>query len=723
MMLVVRGGVCMLALTVSLTQPALAQSGSGVTPVVPETADGGRIADIVVVAQKREERMQNVPVAVTAFSGDALASKGVASLTDLGTVTPGLVFPTTGIGGSPRLRGVGTQISVGGNENSVATYVDGVYFPSAAANVMAFNSVAQVAVLKGPQGTLFGRNATGGLLQITTRDPGQTFNGSAQVGYGNRNTFSGNAYLGGPLGKDLAADIAVDYRNRQDGFGINVFNGQKVGTLETFAVRSKWKAQLGESTTATLIGDYSKMKGAFPAYRPVLGELTLIGPPFAGNKFDVNSDVQPLSDSEEYGVSLNIQHEFSAFKLVSISAYRHSDWKFAFDSEGLPLPILSANGAVPDKMLSQELQLVSSGGGRLDWALGLYYFNRKSGFVPAHLVAPALGFLQDFTTRQNTESFAGYGQMTYRISDATAFTAGLRLTTEKKSYFAEGVFRNLSPAFNVPLGPTADSQKVTKLTWRAALDHHLSKDVMVYASYNRGFKSGGYDPTSVAVASYIRPEVLDAFEVGLKSDLLDRHLRINAAGYYYSFKDIQLNTYINGLPAVYNGNSAKISGFDLDVTLVPVTGFTLTAGVGYVHDRFDDFSIAQTALVATGGITQLANISAKGKRLPNTPDWTVNLGAEYKVALGSANLAFAADYFRSSKWFSDPENRLAQKAYSLVNASATLSFAEDRYSLRAWGRNLGNVAYASQLFPQVPVADVVSYAEGRTFGGTLGVKF
>jgi iron complex outermembrane recepter protein len=713
-------GACLATIAVCLAAPAQAQSAADTE--ADNTATSG-VADIVVTAQKRSERMQSVPVAVSAFSGDTLAAKGVRSITDLGAITPGLVIPTAGIGGSPRIRGVGTQISQGGNENSVAIYVDGVYYSSPGSDVMSFNNIAQVAVLKGPQGTLFGRNATGGLLQITTRDPGQTFEGNARIGYGNLNTISGSAYLSGPLSSGLSADISVDYKNRKDGFGKNLFNGLDVGTMESLSLRSKWKAELGAATTATLIFDYSKLKGAFPAYRPMPDELPLTGVPFAGRKFDVNSDVQPMADNEDYGVSLNLTHEFAGAKLVSISAYRHGNWKFAFDSESLPLPILSANGAVPNKAFSQELQLISNGSGPLSWALGLYYFNRKSGFIPAHLVAPALGFLQDFSTYQDTESFAGYGQATYKVSDATALTLGLRLTSETKSYFAEGVFRNLSPAFNVPLGPTSDKKKVTKLTCRAALDHHFTKDVMVYASYNRGFKSGGYDPTSVAVASYIRPEVLDAFEVGLKSDLLDRHLRINAAGYYYSFKDIQLNTYLNGLPAVYNGKSAKISGFDLDVTAIPVTGLTLTAGLGYVHDRFDDFSIAQTGLIPTGGITQLANISAKGKRLPNTPDWTVNLGAEYKVALGSANLALAADYFHSTKWYSDPENRLAQQAYSLVNASATLSFGEDRYSVKAWGRNLGNVAYASQLFPQVPVADVVAYAEGRTFGVTLGAKF
>ena len=711
---------CILTLVACLAQPAIAQNSEATSN---ENDTGSGLSEIVVTAQKREERLQSVPVAVTAFSATSLENKGVRTMTDLGMVTPGLVFPTAGIGGSPRIRGVGTQISVAGNENSVATYVDGVYFPSAGANVMAFNNIQQVAVLKGPQGTLFGRNATGGLIQITTLDPSGAFTGEAEIGYGNRDTISGNVYLGGSMSDGFAADLAVSYMNRRDGFGTNLFNGQDVGTSESFAARSKWKVALGPDTNATVILDYAHIKASSPAYRPAPGTLPLTGVVFAGRKFDVISDVQPLADSEDYGVSLNLNHDFGGAKLVSISAYRHGDWKFAFDSESLPLPILSANGTVPDRMYSQELQLISTGEEALTWVLGLYYFNRKSGFSPAQLQAPALGFIQDFSTRQNTESFAGYGQATYKVNDQTAVTLGLRLTSETKSFAASGVFHSLAPVFDAPLGPTARSDKVTKLTWRAAIDHHLSQDVMIYASYNRGFKSGGYDPTSVAVASYIRPEVLDAFELGLKSELLDRHLRINGSAYYYDFKDIQLNTYINGLPAVYNGEQAKSYGFDLDLTAVPTSGLTLTAGLGYVHDRFEDFLISRTAVLPSGGIIQLPDGSAKGKRLPNTPDWTVNLGIEYKIPLGAAELTLSGDYFHSSQWFSAPENRTSQPAYSLVNASANLSFADERYSLKIWGKNLGNIAYASQLFNQVPVADVVAFADGRTFGITLGAKF
>ena len=185
---------CLSALALCFTQTAGAQAAASqpATGTNNQTSADAGVADIVVTAQKREERMQSVPVAVSAFSGASLSEKGVQALNDLGNVTPGLVIPTAGIGGSPRIRGVGTQISQGGNENSVSIYVDGVYYPGAGADVMALSNVAQVAVLKGPQGTLFGRNATGGLLQITTRDPAQALQGNIQLGYGNLNTISGN---------------------------------------------------------------------------------------------------------------------------------------------------------------------------------------------------------------------------------------------------------------------------------------------------------------------------------------------------------------------------------------------------------------------------------------------------------------------------------------------------------------------------------------------------
>jgi iron complex outermembrane receptor protein len=716
------------ALAVGLTQHAVAQTAPATETAKPaDPADPGvstaGVADIIVTAQKRNERMQNVPVSVTAFSGAVLEEKGITSVADLVSLVPGLVYPSSGNGGSPRIRGVGTQFAQAGNENSVSTYVDGVYYSAVGASVMDLNSIEQVAVLKGPQGTLFGRNATGGLIQITTRDPSSAFSGNVQAGYGNLNTIMGSAYVTGGLGSSVAADLAIDYKNQQDGFGTNLHNGREVGSQGNFSARSKWKADLGDSTSATLIFDYSHMKSSYPSYRPVPGEVTLAGAPFTGSTFDVNSDVQPLIKSEDYGASVQIKHEFVSVKITSITAYRHEDWKFQFDADALPLPILSASGGIPDTMFSQELQLSSIGKGRLSWDLGIYYFNHKSGYSPLVLNAPAFGFIESLYVHQNTESIAAYGQATYSLADATAITVGLRETTETKSFAARGVFDSLASGYNAPLGPTTDSRNTTKLTWRAAIDHHLSKDVMVYASYNRGFKSGGYDPTNAAVAIYIKPEVLDAFEVGIKSELFDRHLRINTGGYYYKFDNIQLNKYINGAPSVYNGKSAKFYGFDIDFTAIPVSGLSLTAGVGYVHDRFGDFPIAQTGLVPAGGITQLADISALGKRLPNTPDWTVNLGAEYKVPIGAQNLTLSADYFHSSQWFSDPENRLAQPAYSLFNASAKLSFADDKYSIKVWGKNLGNVAYASQLFVQIPVADVVTFAPGRTFGATVGVKF
>ncbi|MCJ8159006.1 TonB-dependent receptor [Sphingomonas sp. LaA6.9] len=707
--------------------PAQVQPAEAAQEVQQTEAEGpsdGGLAEIVVTAQKRAENLQDVPIAVTALSADALSAKGVGSVIDLNSVVPGLSYTTQAAAASPRIRGVGTAIATGGNENAVSTYVDGVYYASAPASVLSLNNIAQITVLKGPQGTLFGRNATGGLIQITTRDPGQDFEGQAKLTYGNHDTYGGDLYLSGGLTTGLAADLAVHYLNQSDGFGTNLFNGKDVNKSRDFSVRSKWKAELGSDTTATVILDYTDSKSIIPAYRPVTGVLPITGVPFTGGKFDVNSNVQPHSKVEQYGGSLELRHDFGDVELVSITAYRHSDWDIRFDSDSLPQDLINADILQLDRQFSQELQLVSNGSGPFNWVLGAYYFNARGGFEPGVVAGPGLNFVSTIDTRQRTKSFAGFAQGTYRFTDQTSLTLGVRLTSEKKSIEGSGDFFVINPGIHVPQGPYEASDTVTKPTWRIALDHKLTDDVMIYGSYNRGFKSGGFDPASSGSAKSFKPEVLDAFEIGLKSEFFDRRVRLNGAAFYYDYRDIQLNTFQNGLLAIYNGDSAKIYGLDLDATAVPIDGLTLTAGVSLLHGRYGDFPITQTALLPNGGVTALPNISADGKRLQNVPDYQFNAGFDYKIPLDTGSISLAADFFHSGRWYSTPENRLNQKAYSLVNGSiAWFIDTDEKYSVRLWGRNLFNVAYADQLTTQIPITDFVTIGRGRTFGATLDIKF
>jgi iron complex outermembrane receptor protein len=709
--------------TPGLTQDA-ATSQAPAADAQPQQTEGHGLEEIVVTAQRRAENLQNVPIAVTALSADSLETQGIGDVKQLATAVPGLTYTTQGDVGAPRIRGVGVAFAGAGNENSVSTYVDNVYYASAPASVLSFNNISQIAVLKGPQGTLFGRNATGGLIQITTRDPSQTFGGAADVTVGNLNTYGGNLYVTGGLLDNLAADLAVHFKDQIDGFGKNLFDGHNVNNTRESLLRSKLKAELGAATTATLILDYGKTRGTTDAYRPLYGSLPLDGKPYTGGPFDIDSNIDPLSTVTQYGASLDVAHDLEFARIVSITAYRHSDLHAVFDADAQPENYLSLQVREPDRQYSEELQLVSDTTGPLSWQTGLYYFWASGGYAPVVIPIPLDSIVSTVNTYQTTSSEAAFGQGTYAFTQWTSLTLGARLTSETKRIDGSGSVYLDGLGASIPAGPYHDSITVTQPTWRVALDHKLSSDVMTYVSYNRGFKSGGFDPGSTTVAVPFRPEVLDAYEVGAKTELLDRRVRANLAAFYYNYRNIQLNSFSNGLNSIYNGKSATIYGLDMDLTAAATDHLTFTGGLSLLHDRFGDFPISRTAQLPTGGLVALANESAADKRLQFTPDWQADLGAQYEIPLRSGSFVLATDYFHSAKWYSTPENRTYQPAYNLVNASATWLVGHDeRYSVRLWGRNLGNVAYAEQVVVEVPVADYAKMAEGRTFGVTLGTKF
>ena len=697
-------------------------SSTDAGPQAP-SSDGG-LAEIVVTAQRRAENLQRVPIAVTAITADTLSTKGIIDTRLLATAVPGLTFTTQANLAAPRIRGVGTAIAGAGNENPVSLYVDGVYYASAGASVMSFNNISQIAVLKGPQGTLFGRNATGGLIQITTRDPSSNFGGQADVSIGNKKTYGGNLYVTGGLAEGLAADLAVQYRDQADGFGRNLFNGKEVNKNRNFSVRSKIQAKPDDRTVATLMLDYSHSRSASPTYRLVDNERGLDGKFFTGGKFDTNVNVQPVTTVKQYGAALNLSRDLDFAKLVSITAYRRSDFRGTFDSDGQPEDYISVALLEPGRQFSQEIQLVSNGGGPFTWQAGAYYFWARDGYYPADIFLPLFGITSHIRTLQRTRSIAGYAQGTYRFTDRLSLTLGARLTHETKTMHGSGAIDVLGTPIVIPEGPYSDKITVTRPTWRVALDYQIDPSVMVYASYNRGFKSGGFEPGATQTAVPFKPETLDAFEVGVKSEFFDRKVRLNAAGFYYDYRNVQLNSFANGVTGIYNGKSATIYGLDLDITAAPVRNLTLTGGLSLLHDRFSDFPVTYTAVAPAGGLIQLPDGSAKGKRLQNTPDWQLNAGISYRVPLPAGDVTLTADYFHSGRWYSTPENRLFQKAYNLYNASATWSIgASGHYTLQVWGRNLSNTAYADQLVIQIPVADFVNMAQGRAFGATFGVKF
>lgn len=701
-----------------------AVAGSAFAQTASKATSSVQLEEVLVTAQKRSENLQSVPIAITSVSAGVLKSAGVLTTSDLGMVVPSVSFNQSAGAIQTYIRGIGTAISIGGNEASVATYVDGVYYASSTASVLLLNNISQISVLKGPQGTLFGRNATGGVIQITTRDPSQEFQGEANATIGNYGTYGVSAYVTGGITPNLAADLAIRYYDQTEGLGKNLFSGQDVSKERDFSARSKWKAELGPATTATLIVDYQDINAVSPAMRPAGTSPTLIGP-FTGGRFDENSNiVKPHQGVRQYGASLDLRHDLGPVKLVSITAYRHSAWKNLFDSDTMPLDIFSVDYSSHDAQFSEELQIVSNDNTRLKWVAGLYYLDAYGTIDPVVVGGTLINMFQTINSRQTTKSIAAFVQGTYAFTDRTSLTVGFRETGDTKTIHGSGKIFVPSPGITIPQGPYEAEATVYKPTWRIALDHKLTDDVMAYVSYNHSFKNGGYDPAQNAVAKYFVPEVLDAYEIGLKSELFDRRVRFNTAGFYYDFKNPQLNTIVNSLPAVYNGTGAKVYGIDLDMTALLTEGLTVTAGLSALHGRYEAFPTTHTILTPMG-VVQGPDVSADGKKLQNTPAFQAKLGGNYLMHLANENtLDFSVNYSYQSKMFVSPENRLFQPGYSLVNASVTWSSDEaGRYTAQLWGKNLGDTVYATELHSEVGLVDLEVAAPGRTFGVTLGTKF
>lgn len=710
-------GIC--AATISLCAPWDAARAQEAPP--EEDASQGGVQDIIVTAQKRSERLQDVPIAVTAISGEDLESRGVAKTLELAQAVPGLSYPVNLVSAVPRIRGVGTTSAVAGNEAAVATYIDGVYYASAASSLLSLSNIEQIAVLKGPQGTLFGRNATGGLIQITTKEPSQTFSGSVAATIGNHDTYGGSLYVTGGLGESVSADLAVYYNDQRDGFGRNITTGRDVNKSRELAIRSKFLFQLGDSTDFTLAGDYADMHVAGPARRPAMGTTTITGVPYAGGPFDIESNIDNGTQTEQFGVSAKFVHRFGTVDLVSITAYRRADTHVLFDIDATPLSLFSSDIEFEDRQFSQELQLISTASGPFKWTLGGYYFRGSGAYARATAGLPTL--IQYIETKQRIRSPSIYGQASYDFSDATSLTLGLRYTHEKRLFDGRADIFTRATGITAPTVPVSGELPEGRVTWRASIDQKVSPNVLIYASYNRGFKSGGFNGAKFAVAESFRSEVLDAFEVGIKSDFLDRKLRINGAAYYYDYQDLQISSYVNGTVQFSNAAAAEIYGVDLEVTAKPFDALTLTSGFAYTHARFKSFPTAQTSTPLPTGGNLISPGDASGNKVPYTPDWTFSIGADYRAQLPTGSLQFNVNYYHNDGFFGEPENRLRQKAYDLLNGSIRWNLdADERVSLLLWGRNLTNQVYATQTIAQAQL-DLYVPAPGRTFGATASFRW
>jgi iron complex outermembrane receptor protein len=642
------------------------------------------LEEVTVTAQRRKENMQSVPITVDALAGDEAARRGTNSIQTLFATIPNLTFTTSAFATNTYIRGVGDNSASPNNEPSAAVYVDGVYNPSSMAMTpFRLNNIERIEVLKGPQGTLFGRNATAGVIQIITPDPKPEFSARIDVGYGNYATADAHLYLTGGVTENLAADLSALYHNQVDGFGRNLTYDDPTFRQRDIALRSKWLYEPSGTTEIHLTGDYVKFDSdgtcdqfVPQSFGPYPGRYNCFGTP------TYNNNVQ-------YGFSVRVDRDFGELLHgVSISSYRSvsGDWSIDADLTAALLNQLTSHYG--SHYVTQELQLSNRKPGRITWLVGAFYYgNRVFGSDPLQQAGAQIpeGYRAQYGV-QNTSSGSVFGQATADLAMDTKLTLGLRYTDEQ----LKADSRTQDGAQLVTAGPFAQKFTSRPMTWRVALDHLFGPDLLGYVSYNRGFKSGGYNLASPGSAPFF-PEHVDAYETGLKSEFLDHRVRLNVSGFYYRYTNLQVAVNLGGSQLFENAATARNLGMDGSMDIAVTDRLTLSAGLGLLNAKYVDYPNAR-GYTALGVPFPIAN--AKGRDLPFAPPVSGFVSSTYRLptSIGEFNATANLSYYDRS--YVAPDEGLERPTYWMLNATLEWRPSSDRsLAVRLWGQNLTNASY------------------------------
>ncbi len=712
-----------------LLAPYAACATEAADNALPDTAGAQRdsqpaLQDIIVTAQRQAEKLQNVPIAVTALTGSQLAASGITSNVSLEGAIPNLTMSQLGTAVKPFLRGVGSDLNQSTDEPAVATYIDGFYNPQIDGNFFNFTNVERIEVLKGPQGTLFGRNATGGVIQIITSDPRPEFSFKGSVGYGNYDTVEAGGYVTGGLSDSLAADLSVYYKDQGKGFGRYIVAGGDANKRKDFAVRSKWKFDASDRDTFTLILAHSEHRSdgepfnVLPGYRVVSPINT--GSVYAGRNNSVSTSPQ-LNNVDSYSFGLRYEHKFDFATFISSTGTNRTAVHYLLDTDLSPQRLIEGEVRAHSHSYTQEFQLLGEPGGRLNWQAGVFLF-RNSGKYDLTVTGDILTFSglsstsRIFThTTPRTDSIAGYAQASYKLTDAFKVTGGIRYTkdwqTVKGNGFLVGVVQTIPD--------TVKKQSAGKPSWRMSLDYTFAPDILGYVSWNRGFKSGGFGSTNVTGSGF-RPETIDAYEVGLKTELMNHRVRFNIASFFYKYKDIQVQV-VNpdGITtSTFNAAAAHIKGIDIDLAVVPFRNFTVTGGLGILDSTYKQFLRAPVYDLA-GNVS--IDPDAAGNRTPNAPKFTGSAAAAYTLPTDIGNFELSGTVIHKGKSYVSPDNALPFRAYTLVNGNLSWKTTDERMGVSLWVKNLTNANYSKILF-ESSVAFGQVEGDPRTYGVSVNWK-
>jgi iron complex outermembrane recepter protein len=767
-----RSGVAAIAVIAGLAAvPAFAQTAADAA------ADEG---DIIVTAQRRAEASRDVPITVTTITADQLDVANVETLGDTVRLTPGMRFDSQGPAVQPTIRGVGTAITTSGGGPNVGIYVDGFFQSNTYVADFQLTRVENIQVLKGPQGTLFGRNTTGGAILVTTAEPSTETAAEFRASYGSHNALTLQGYATTGLSDNIAVDIEGMYR-RSDGFITNLLDGNdEIGATESWAVRLGVKFDFSDAVSLLL--RYSHADASDPttqlvnafvdsdggagfltqvsaAGRAVYGRQTSAGLPlvyffapagtFATRPGEVVSNNRSTFDTNSDTVQATLTADLGFATLRSYSQYRHDLTPYFGDLDATTLGLFGIFVGVEDETWSQEFILSSNPGSRLQWVAGINYFSvRDTWDVDASFGnGPFFDFGGSSTT---TSSIAGFVDLTYAVTDRLFLTAGGRYSNDRVSdaYFTTNPFTfsylgpqgqvipfTGAPGTRIPVDTLEDSSFTPRLVIRFEPNDQSS----IYASFTRGYKAGILNVGGLSQQP-VEPESNNAFEIGYKFD--DRTLAIEVAGFYYDYTNLQVSSFQSGAAQIRNAASSEIYGLEGQIRYRASNAFTLYAGAAWTHARYRSFANApyysycdpaapNTSLLfcappALGGLGPGAlvqsTINASGFEMQRSPEFTGNVGGAYRIDLGSGRLTLSGNLYYTSSFYFDPSQQFRQGGYEILAARAEWSDANDRFSIALYGDNLTNQRYRTQvLFNTLAISSV--WSDGATWGIAARARF
>ncbi len=719
---------------------------AGTASVAPSGAQEA-IEEIVVMAQRRAQNLQEVPVSVSALGGDQLQESGLSNSLAIGDIVPNLEIKT--FGGVPNIfiRGVGNNDFNSSSVGPVSIYRDDVAVASTGSQIFSLFDLDRVEVLRGPQGTLFGKNTTGGAIVYISKLPDGAQEGYFRLGYGRFNLFEAEGAASMPLADGLSARVSGILR-RRDGERVNLQTGDRAIDVDEGAVRAilRYHPEGDQDVDIRLAAGTGRDRSDYLQPKP---DGQIKGADLFGYKDPAPGDVKILNfngDSRNYSdndwVSLTASVGLTdRLSLKSITGYDKGNVDNRVDVDGGPKRIDQIKFLTDTEQKSQELQVAYAGDG-VQALIGAFYFDEDfTSHSEADLVGEltfaqgAVPLITDATRRN--KSYAIFGQTTINLADDLRLTGGARYTWDKVDAthqgrlipgFFDATIPDGAPIALVPYAAMGDTFKAS--SWRLAADYDVTRDVMAYGSVTRGFKSGNFNIgiiTSVAERTKVDPEILTAYEVGLKSTLLDRRLRANIAAFYYDYSDLQVlsvNQQGSGVPTLGldNAADARVKGLEVELTAIPVDGLDLGLNLGLLDAQYRNYTSGAID-PATGRPRDFS-----GNKLPGAPKFTLSSFAQYSVPLtASYRAAFRAEYnYTAKKYYNNAQDDLVSSrgGHGLLNLRVALSAPDADWELAFWGRNVTDKAYivdATDLrdFGLIPLY----YGERATWGVEFTQRF